>query len=141
MTRIAGFFGLGHASMQRDAAAIRGEFQRIGQQVIDNLFQLSLIRHDKLGNTIHIRGKLDTVFHRFFLDHYEAVFKQEANRRFGYFQFQFACFDFGKIKDIINQGEQMAAALQYVTEIFFLDVIDIPEIFIDYKFRKADNVV
>ena len=119
----------GHAGAQTDRSSVFGKLYGIGEQVVDDLIQSSLVSGDGLGNLIYFCRQTNLFLSGFIPDAGEALFEQPLQLNFRRFQFKLARLDFGQVENIVHQREQMPAAAVDIGEIFFLGFIQIPENF------------
>ena len=100
-----------NADAKRDAA-FRREFQRVAQQIQQNLpefrvVNLRMLRHARIA----IIPKTQTFVLRPQPEHFRHVVEQSAQFHCPLAQRHFSGFDFGQIQHLINQVQQMLAAL------------------------------
>ncbi len=81
------------------------------------------------------------MFQGFFFDHIKTLFQQWPQADRGQFQFHFPGLHLGKIQDIVDQGEEVTAAVEDIIKIFFLNRVKFSEMFVREKFTEPDDMV
>jgi len=93
-----------------------GKFHRIGKKVVENLLQFPLLSSDPFGiPSISICSRIPR-FIDFFFNHGEAVLQKSRKEHLPYLQLEASLASPCKIQNVIDQREQMLAALEHVLE-------------------------
>ena len=82
---------------------------------------------------------MEGLLHGLFFHHGQAVFQGRPEDYRRQIQFEFPCFDLGEVRDILDQGEEMAAALQDIAEIFFLDFVYVADLLVGDDLDETSN--
>src|SRR5260221_2821105 len=105
--------------MHADSSAFRSEFNRIRKQSVDHLFDPSLVQ-DQIFAEFDGGLKIES-----FIENQRM--QNSGNLGDGFSQgkwlgreLDFACFNFREVEQVIDQTEQVAAAIWNIAEIFFL---------------------
>ena len=133
---------LGRAGQHVNAAALRGELHRVGDQVDQHLFQGALIGIKRRSVLFDMDHKLLALFGGLEADQLEGDFEGAAGiQRIGR-DFHAARFDLGDVQQIVDQGQKMRARGMDVAGIILVaGIAHRAETFLADDFRKAQNGV
>src|SRR5437764_11158260 len=92
--------------------AARSELDGITQEINQDLAEPGDVADDRWRHfVVHQVGQVDLFFSGPSSQQVERIFDASANVEGLLFQFEFARFDFGKIEDVVDDGQQCVAAV------------------------------
>src|SRR5581483_5433844 len=93
------------------------EFDAVGQQIVEDLLELLRIQPDRLEFRRRLRGHANPLFARdAFCDGYDLVDGLTQSENLGG-QFHFSRLDLGQVEYVVDQLQQMAAAVENVAQV------------------------
>ncbi len=122
-------------------AAGFAELHRIGQQVVDNLLGLAPIqfKHAEVG--LGFQLQLDALQCGLLADDQQAVAQQFVQIDGFKLQQHHSGFDLGQVEDVIDQRQQVLAAVENVTDVAALGIGHVTDHAVFERLRKADDGV
>lgn len=93
---------------ERNAAAGRGEFNGVGEQIKQRLMEamrVSGVKSCEVGGQVAGVERCTSLAAATSVDHGEAVGQVKSQIERAFFEFELAGFDFGKVEDVTNEFE------------------------------------
>lgn len=116
---------VGAVPRQHHAPARLGEFDRVAEQVQQNLFQPGPVCDEGRQTGLELGSQHDPCRRGTFADQCHAAVGESARIETAFLvQFQLAGVDFGEVKDLVDDVQQMRTALADVADIFPLPGVE-----------------
>ena len=121
--------------------AVRGELDRIGEQVEDDLLHLALVGFHFVQVGARVDAALDAVTGGPLPHHGDAVLEHRGQGEGGELELHLAGLDLREVEGVVDEQEQMAPGGDDVAEVLGLLVVERPEHLLQQDLGESDDGV
>src|SRR5262249_12049554 len=104
-------------------SALRCELNGVGKQVQKNLFDLPLVSHELPKTLVNCNVEVDAVLSGALTHKGAGIIYCQGKIERSHFKLHPSCLHLGKIQNLIDEGQQMAAGGKYVVGVLGLFLI------------------
>src|SRR5712692_9505213 len=124
-----------------DVTAVRRELHRVGQEVVQDLAELALVSLDLADIGVDRHRDSDRVLRRALADHRDAAVDERLDGDRTRLELHLPCLDLRKIKDIVDEPQQVLAGREDIARVLHLLLVQRSEHLLEQDLGEADDRV